>query len=83
MKYVVVFVVLLVVIFTYIIMAASQPAVNDIMTTVNASANWTNAPDAQAVVNSWPIYMWAIPGAVGVIIIVWALKSGGAGFFSG
>lgn len=74
MKYLMVFAVVVAVVITYILVAAEQPAVNSIITTVNASINGTAFPDMKAAVNSYPIYLWGIPGLVGVIAIVYYLK---------
>lgn len=66
------------VVFAYIMMAAFQPGVNDIIATANTSGNWTNFRDAQAVVTSYPLYSWFIPGLVGLIAIVVNHHSQGA-----
>ena len=58
------------VIFAYVFLAAVQPGINDIIASANSSGNWTHFKDAQAVVNSFPIYMWFIPGLCGLVLIV-------------
>lgn len=64
------------VVITYLVMAAIQPAVNDIISTANASANWTGFESTQAAVNSYPIYCWFLPGIVGLVAIVVVVRSG-------
>jgi hypothetical protein len=63
------------VVFAYILMAALQPMTNDIIDTVNATANWTNFEETQNAINSYPLYSWLIPGFVGVVAIVILLRS--------
>lgn len=59
-----------VVILAYVFMAAFQPGTNAIISSVNASANWTGFESAQAAINSFPIYEWFIPGLVGIVAFV-------------
>lgn len=62
--------VIFLVVFTYIILLALQPATNDIIASANASANWTGAEDAQGLMNSFPLWQWLLPGFVGLVCIV-------------
>lgn len=76
MKYLIVAGIVIATIITYIIIGAMQPTVNELVASANASGNWTGFESAQAVVNSFPIYMWLIPGGVALVLIVITLKSG-------
>lgn len=58
------------VVFTYVILLAMQPATNAIIETANASANWTGAEDAQGLMTSFPLWQWLIPGFVGLVGLV-------------
>lgn len=58
------------VIFTYVMLLAFQPATNLIIETANASANWTNAQDAQGLMVSFPLWQWLLPGFIGLVFIV-------------
>jgi len=75
MKYFIVFFIVVGVIITYLILPAAQPAINEIIVTANASADLTNFPSAQHVVEAWPLYIWFIPGFVGVVLIVVTLRA--------
>lgn len=82
MKYVISFVIATGVLFAYIVMLLIQPIVGTTVSTANTSmagavagANVTFA-STFAVVNSFPLWMWVIPGVVGAIGIVIVLKSG-------
>lgn len=77
MKYLIAAGIVVAVVVVYVIMGALQPTVNALIQTANASGNWTNFESTQAAINGFPIYMWAIPGLVGVVAIVITLKSGG------
>lgn len=74
MKYFYVLLVIGIIVVSYILIAAEQPAINQIVETANASANWTGFEDAQNTMNAFPIYMWAIPGFCGIILVVYFLK---------
>jgi hypothetical protein len=63
------------VIVAYFFIGAEQPLVNDIITTANASANWTGMESAQNAMNAYPIYMWFIPAIVGIVSVVVVLRS--------
>lgn len=58
------------IVLAYVLMAAYQPMVNEIIASANATGEWANFQDAQAVVNSYPIYSWFLPGFCGLIAIV-------------
>ncbi len=74
MRYLIVIGVILAVIVTYMIVAASQPVVNEIIESANTSTNWTGFEETQAMVTSYPLYLWAIPGVVGLVAIIYYLK---------
>ena len=67
-----------VVIFAYIIMAAIMPAFTDIVstanTTIQASANMSNLPGTMGVVQTAPVWIWFIPGVVGLVSTVVMLR---------
>jgi len=58
------------VVFTYVMMLAMQPATNELVSTANASGNWTNSPETQALIVSYPLWQWVIPGFIGLVAIV-------------
>jgi hypothetical protein len=58
------------VVLCFVILAALQPYNNEIIATANASANWTGIEDAQAAVNSYPLYSWFLPPLMGFILMV-------------
>lgn len=74
MKYVLAFVVIVLVIGAYIMFAAEQPVINDITSTANASIDGTLFPETKGFVNWFPLLMWGIPGLAGVIGLVYFLK---------
>lgn len=74
MKYLMVLIVIVVVVIIYALMAAEQPVINQLVATANASGNFTGFEDAQAVMTSFPIYMWGLPGFCGIIAIIFFLK---------
>lgn len=61
----------------YVIMAFTMPATNEIITSANASlaasANMSNLPGTQEMVQTAPIWLWFIPGLVGVVFMVGVL----------
>ncbi len=63
-------------VFAYVLMLALQPATNEIIATANASGNWTGFESTQAVIISYPLWQWFIPGLVGLVMtaIVWKSK---------
>lgn len=63
-------VIIVAVVLAYVIMASTQGMTNDIISTVNASANWTGAELGQNAMSSYPLYQWFIPGLVGIIALV-------------
>lgn len=68
------------VIVAYIILAVFMPAgqelVSQASTDIAASANMSNFPGAQEMVDSSPVWVWVIPGLVGVIFTAITLKRG-------
>lgn len=77
-KFVMIFVVWIVVIVTYLFMAAVMPAgrelVEEAATQINASANMSNFPGTLEFVESSPVWIWVIPGLVGIIYTAWSLR---------
>lgn len=59
------------VIFVYIILAASMPGIRSLTTetetTLQSSVNMTHFPGILEVVQTAPLWIWFIPGAVGLI----------------
>lgn len=70
-----IFLITCVVVITYVIMLGMQGATNELIATANASGNWTNSPETQAIINSFPLWQWFIPGGVGMIMSVFVWKS--------
>lgn len=66
------------IIVAYIFLAAVMPAMNEIISTANASlvasANMSNFPGTQEAVETAPVWLWAIPGIVGVVSTAILLK---------
>lgn len=66
------------VIFVYVFLLAIMPIFVDVTTTANAtitaSSNWTDYPGAQAVLVGAPLWIFFIPGIVGIASIVLVLK---------
>ena len=77
-KFVSLGVVWLFVIVAYLILAVTMPAgrelVSQAATDLAASANMSNFPGTQGFVESSPVWIWFIPGLVGIIITVVTLK---------
>lgn len=65
----------------YIILATMMPAINELVSTANTSlvesANMSNFPGTQEAVTSAPLWLWFIPGMVGIVVSVIMLKKGG------
>lgn len=74
MKYVMVGIVVVLVVFAYIMFAINQPIINEITETANASISAASFPETKSFVNWWPLLIWGIPGLAGVIAIVYYLK---------
>jgi hypothetical protein len=66
----------LAVIIVYIILVLTQPVINEVVSTANATGNWTGFESTQAALNAYPIYMWVIPGAIYLIAITIYIKFG-------
>ena len=68
------------VILAYLILAVTMPAGRELAsqaaTDLEASANMSNFPGAQGFVESSPVWIWFIPGLVGMIITVTTLRAG-------
>lgn len=65
------------VIATYILMAAMEPASNEIVYTVNATFNSQNMSGiigVQEAVRAYPYYKWLIPAFAGIIMTAIMLK---------
>lgn len=61
----------------YLLMLALQSATNEIIATVNASANWSGVESSQAVILSFPLWQWGVPGLVGIVMVVMVWKKKG------
>jgi len=64
------------VIIVYVILALTQPVINEIVSTANATGNWTGFESTQAALTAYPIYMWLIPGAIYIIAMAIYIKFG-------
>lgn len=66
------------VIVAYIFIAAAMPAIADITgeasTAMSATSNMTNYPGALEFVDSSPVWIWVIPGLIGVVVTAVVLK---------
>ena len=66
------------VIFAYIILAVTMPAINDLVgvssAALDASANMTQFPGAKEGVETFPVYVWFLPGFAGIVTTVIVLK---------
>ncbi len=66
------------VIFAYVILASSYTGLVDITTeaadTMAATSNMSNYPGTYEAVSAFPVYVWFIPGGVGLIATVVFLK---------
>ncbi len=64
--------------FAYIMLAAAYPAIQvmvaDSSASIGASTNATDFPGAKAAIDSSPVWIWFIPGLVGIITSVIVLK---------
>lgn len=69
-----------IIIFAYIIMAVTMPAIGELSslasTDIQASANTSQMPGIVGAVESAPVYLWFIPGGIGLIVTVVTLKRG-------
>jgi hypothetical protein len=59
----------------YLILIACQPAINSIVTTANASTNWTGYESTQNTINSFPLYVWFVPFLIYIIVIAIVMKT--------
>lgn len=64
--------------FSYIILAVAMPAgrelISEAATTINASCNISQVIGVSEAVGAAPVYLWFIPGGIGLISTVWILK---------
>ena len=78
-KFVALIVIWVIVILSYLTMAVIMPAgqelVTQAVTDLEASANMSNFPGTLGMVESSPVWIWILPGLVGVIFTVVTLKS--------
>lgn len=67
-----------VIVFLYIVLAASMPGINDIISeasaALTATSNMTNYPGTKEAIDSAPVWLWFIPGGIGFIATVVMLK---------
>lgn len=79
-KIIAIIVILLCVIGAYIILAVTLPAGRELVETaateLEASANMDNFPGTLGVVETAPLWIWFLPGIVGVIATVMVLRPG-------
>jgi len=67
------------VVVAYIFLAISMPAQNEIIVSVNttlasgSSGNMSNFPGTQEVIQTAPVWLWFIPGLVGIVSTVMVL----------
>ncbi len=70
MKYFRAFVILAVVVIIDLVMAVFQPLTNTLVSTANATiTNPADVPEMVATLNSYPLWQWLLPGAVGVVML--------------
>lgn len=66
------------IILVYILMTVFMPAMNELSslasTDIQASANTSEMPGIIGAVESSPVYLWFIPGGIGLVVTVIALK---------
>lgn len=62
--------------FIAVFMPAGRELVSEASTELAASANMSNFPGTQEAVDSSPVWIWALPGLVGVIFTAVTLKRG-------
>ena len=62
----------------YVIIAVSMPTVQSLTdntaTELQATSNMSDYPGTLEAVNSFPLFAWFIPGAVGIVVTVVMLK---------
>lgn len=64
-----------VIILAYIVLAVAMPAITDITATSAAAMGDTSGlPGVKEGVQAFPVYVWFIPGGVGIIATVILLK---------
>lgn len=67
------------VLFVYLVLLAIMPIFVEVTTTANetitASDNWSDYPGSQAVLVGAPLWIFFIPGAIGIASIVVVLRS--------
>ncbi|MFC1904655.1 hypothetical protein ACFLXT_02710 [Chloroflexota bacterium] len=67
------------VIFAYIVLAVTMPVHQEMVATsradMAASANLSNMPGIDAAVASSPVWLWFIPGLVGLVVTAIMLRS--------
>ena len=67
-----------VVVISYLILAVTSSAITELSTTAStemqASANLSQQPGIQGMVESSGVWVWFIPGLIGMAATVWTLK---------
>lgn len=62
----------------YILLGTMMPAyseiTSDVSTSIQASCNTSEHPGIVGAVESFPVYVWIIPGIVGMVSTVYVLK---------
>ena len=69
-----------IIILVYVLMTVLMPAMNELSslasTDIQASANTSQMPGIVGAVESSPVWLWFIPGGIGIVVTVIALKRG-------
>lgn len=67
------------VIISYVILTAAMPAVNSLVQTANttmaAASNMTNYPGTQDAILTAPLWLYFLPGGIGLVLTIIILKS--------
>lgn len=58
----------------YVLMMTFQPFTNSVVATVNASVNWTEFPETQALMVGWPFWSYFVPASIGLVLTVMILR---------
>ena len=61
----------------YLIIIVMQPVTNSIVESVNATIDWTNYPETQAVLIGWPLWAYFVPATIGMVAVVIVLSTKG------
>lgn len=70
--------IILAVIFTFVIMLALQPSINEIVAVADNATDWSGSPEfamARGVMVSMPVWQWLLPPFIGLLAIVLVFRS--------